>query len=287
MGIFRAVEQVITGRETFDGAGVKLNRIFSHNFAKELDPFLLLDNFGSDDPSDYLPGFPWHPHRGIETITYMLSGEVDHGDSMGNNGKILTGDVQWMTAGSGIIHQEMPQKAKDRLSGLQLWVNLPKSKKMMKPRYRGITAKQIPEVKVYPGVSVKVIAGSVGSKKGPVKDIVIDMTYLDFSMAAHKGLERKVNPKHTAFAFVYEGEAIFVNGKETKVSAGSLALFGKGSSVQVKTGARPAKFILVTGEPIKEPIAWGGPIVMNTKKELEDAFKELEAGTFVRDKPKL
>ncbi len=283
---YREIKQVILGRRTIDGAGVKLTRIFSHDTIKLLDPFLLLDNFGSDKPEDYLAGFPWHPHRGIETITYMKSGEVDHEDSLGNKGTIRKGDVQWMTAGSGIIHQEMPQKTKGVLSGFQLWVNLPAKEKMCKPRYNGILASDIPELEVYPGVKVKVLAGSVGKTHGPVKDLYVDITYLDFSLEARKGLERKTDPKHTAFAYVYEGDATFgVGDGEVHAGTGSLLVFGEGDKVGAKSGANGAKFLLVTGKPLREPVAWGGPIVMNTEAEIKTAFSEIEAGTFIKVKP--
>ncbi len=274
----RIIEKVFTGQSTSDGAGVKLRRIFG--FAEEglLDPFLLLDFFGSDNPDDYVGGFPWHPHRGIETVTYLLEGSVEHGDSMGNSGVISRGDVQWMTAGSGIIHQEMPKPADGRMYGFQLWVNLPKSHKMMPPRYREVPAGEIPSVKSPGGAEVKVIAGEYGGITGPVREIVADPSYFDINIPPDSELEIPVNPGYTAFVVLFEGEADFGG----ILKAGQGALMADGDIIRIKTTDSSVRFVLVSGKPIKEPIAWRGPIVMNTMDELAVAFREYREGTFIK-----
>ena len=274
------IEAVLESKYTMEGAGVRLRRVFANREAHLMDPFLLLDHFGSDDPDDYLAGFPWHPHRGIETITYMLEGEVEHGDSLGNRGTIASGDIQWMTAGSGIIHQEMPQRYGGTLRGLQLWANLPASDKMMSPRYRDISAQQVPEVNL-DGAHIKVIAGELQGTRGAVGDIIIDPTYLDVNMPPGASLVLPVKEDHTAFAFIVEGEGFFGNEAQP-VSADHLALCVDGDTVSVATRSHPARFIFVTGKPLREPIAWGGPIVMNTEEELEQAFREYREGTFIK-----
>jgi hypothetical protein len=244
----------------------------------------MLDDFHSEDPDDYIAGFPWHPHRGMETVTYMLGGKVEHGDSMGNKGVIGPGDLQWMTAGSGIIHQEMPQRTKGMLAGFQLWVNLPARQKMMDPRYRDVKASDPPVVKLKNGVSVKVIAGEVEGTMGPVRDIVVESQYLDVAVPADKDFEHPIKKGHTAFAYVLEGEGRFAPGSKTSVGPEHVLLFGDGDSVGIRALAGPLRFLLVSGKPLGEPVAWGGPIVMNTQEELELAFEEYDMGTFLKYK---
>ena len=277
----RIVSKVITGMHTLDGAGVRLYRVFSHGEAVDLDPFLLLDNFGSGNPSDYLAGFPWHPHRGIETVTYMLKGLVEHADSLGNKGAISDGDVQWMTAGSGIIHQEMPRKTPGKSMGFQLWVNLPAKRKMCAPNYRGVLAKDIPSVELSEGAVGKIICGKAKGKSGPVHDLSVDVECLDITMAPGKALLHTISPTHSAFAYVYEGDGVFGENNST-VAEGRLALFGKGDAIGAKAGKNGVRFLLASGAPLREPIAWGGPIVMNTEDELALAFEELNNGTFIK-----
>ncbi len=273
----RTVTKVLKSRPTLEGAGVRLKRVFNGGEVRLVDPFLLLDHFGSDDPEDYLKGFPWHPHRGIETVTYMLTGEVEHGDSMGNSGVIGSGDVQWMTAGSGIIHQEMPKRYEGLMQGFQLWVNLPARKKMMAPRYRGITADQIPTWEKE-GIKLKVIAGNVEGTQGPVRDLVVNVEYFDVELKAGSRFERATDKGLTVFAYVIDGSAYCGS---TILGAENYALFGKGDRVAIGT-KEGARFLFVTGKPLNEPVAWGGPIVMNTEDELVKAFEELELGTFVK-----
>ncbi len=296
----RKIRKVIRSKPTIEGAGVHLRRAFGSSEVPEFDPFLLLDDFRSHDPRLYLEGFPWHPHRGIETITYVLEGRVEHGDSMGNEGVIGVGDVQWMTAGSGIIHQEMP-KGNDlgHMGGFQLWANLPASHKMMAPRYRGLTRDQIPEVSAADGVNVRVICGEIKGVKGPVRDIVTDPEYLDVSMQAHSNFVHPIRRGHTAFAYVIEGKGYFCEEKdpftheleganyfdmETNpfIDNDSLVVFDDGDRIAVATESDSVRFLLVSGKPIGEPVAWYGPIVMNTREELEIAFNEYRNGTFIR-----
>ena len=290
----RKVKKVFPGKATIEGAGVHLKRAFGYHNQPLFDPFLLLDEFHSSEPRKYKNGFPWHPHRGIETITYILQGEVEHGDSLGNKGIISAGDVQWMTAGSGIIHQEMPRgDENDVLWGFQLWTNLPASHKMMKPRYREIKSAEIPEVTLYNGVKAKVICGGVDNTSGPVMDIVTDPEYLDVTVPSNIDFIRPVHPRYTALAYVLSGEAVFEhvpdNGvwKDYLVGKGKVVLFEKGENIKVSTGAEKVRFLLMTGKPLNEPIAWYGPIVMNTEKELEIAFSEYEKGTFLKHKAKI
>ncbi|HEY5532174.1 MAG TPA: pirin family protein [Candidatus Anoxymicrobiaceae bacterium] len=275
-----AIAETWKSVRTMEGAGVRLKRAFGNYQAESMDPFLLLDNFGSDDPADYTAGFPWHPHRGIETVTYMLAGDVDHGDSLGNRGTIGTGDVQWMTAGSGIIHQEMPQPYEGAMRGFQLWVNLPAKDKMMNPRYRGILADEVPELEVE-GAKIKVVAGDIAGTRGPVRDLVIDTVYFDVEVQPGARSEIPVAGIHTVFAYVFEGSVSFREGNRAEDS-GTLVLFEKGDSVNFAAGNATARFLLVSGEPLGEPIAWRGPIVMNTEKELDLAFREYRDGTFIK-----
>lgn len=282
MGRTRKIKKILKGRPTIEGAGVHLKRVFGYAHIPQLDPFLLLDDFHSNNPEDYIRGFPWHPHRGIETITYLLSGEVEHGDSMGNKGVIHPGDVQWMTAGSGIIHQEMPKgDQKGSLWGFQLWANLPASQKMMPPRYRDVKKETIPEITLDNGTRIKIISGTVHGTQGPVKDIVIDPEYLDVTVSSNSAFTHPVKTGHTVMVYIIEGEACFDKGKEP---AESLILFDEGDEVQITTTNSFVRFLLISGKPLREPIAWYGPIVMNTQEELRIAFEEYQNGTFIKHK---
>jgi len=300
MSEIRKIHKVIHSKPTLEGAGVHLQRAFGFGDTKLFDPFLLLDDFRGDSPEDYEKGFPWHPHRGIETITYVLAGQVAHGDSLGNRGVISPGDVQWMTAGSGIIHQEMPQGDTDgRMYGFQLWANLPKSMKMMDPRYRDVKNATIPELVLESGVRVRLIAGELNGLRGPVQDIVIDPAYLDVSIPPQTSFIHPTPEGHTVFAYVFEGQGIFCDQQDpySYEAEGSgyfdlkrdpwlgnrtLVLFGDGSRIQVTTGDAPVRFLLISGRPIREPVAWYGPIVMNTAAELQTAFDEYRNGTFIK-----
>jgi hypothetical protein len=296
----RKIRKVIKSKPTIEGAGVHLKRAFAFSEVPAFDPFLLLDDFRSRDPRYYLKGFPWHPHRGIETITYILHGSVEHGDSMGNKGVISPGDVQWMTAGSGIIHQEMPKGDKTgRMGGFQLWANLPASHKMMDPRYRDVKSEQIPEISMLGGVTIRIICGKVEGVKGPVQDIVTDPEYLDLSVPADTEFIHPTKPGHTVFAYIIEGKARFCKEKnpftyeveganyfdiqrDPFATDENLVLFGDGEQIVVSTEDDPVRFLLMSGKPINEPVAWYGPIVMNTQQELEVAFEEYNNGTFIK-----
>jgi redox-sensitive bicupin YhaK (pirin superfamily) len=282
MTTIRKIKKNLTSKPTLEGAGVKLKRAFGYYEMPLLDPFLLLDNFGSDNPDDYIAGFPWHPHRGIETVTYMLAGRVEHGDSLGNKGVISSGDVQWMTAGSGIVHQEMPQRFERKMQGFQLWVNLPKSHKMMNPRYRDVKHETIPEFSPDPNIKVKIIAGQMNGTKGPVRDLVVDTEYFDVSMLPNTEFEISTKNGYKAFAFVFEGSSYFDANKTEAINANHLVVFDRGDKVRVRTTADPVRFLFVTGKPLHEPIAWRGPIVMNTDEELMVAFQEYRNGTFIK-----
>jgi redox-sensitive bicupin YhaK (pirin superfamily) len=281
----RKVRKVIKSKPTLEGAGVHLKRAFGNSEVPLFDPFLLLDDFRSDNPEHYRPGFPWHPHRGIETITYVLTGEVEHGDSMGNKGVISSGDTQWMTAGSGIVHQEMPRgDYEGRMEGFQLWANLPRSDKMMEPRYRDIKSSQVPEAVLENGTKVKIICGKVGKHEGPVKGIVIDPEYLDVIVPAKAEFLHPTKRGHTVFAYVIEGKGHFDQKKDAPLGNGTLCLFDDGDHVAITTEHEPVRFLLISGKPIGEPVAWYGPIVMNTEEELELAFEEYRNGTFIKHK---
>ena len=283
MSKIREVRVTLKSRSTMEGAGVRLKRAFGYA-DPSLDPFLLLDDFHSEDPNDYLAGFPWHPHRGIETITYMLHGQIEHGDSMDNSGVIGAGDVQWMTAGSGIIHQEMPKRNNNDpvLAGFQLWANLPASHKMMDPRYRDITKEQIPEVIVNDSVRVKIICGEVNGVKGPVQDIVTDPEYLDVSIEPNSVFKHAIDNTYNVFAYVIEGEATFNPTKDEIVGTEHLVIFKEGDEVLIQTKDKSVRFLLISGKPIGEPVAWRGPIVMNSEEELRIAFDEYNKGTFIK-----
>ena len=279
----RKVKSVSKSVPTMEGAGVHLHRAFGFREVGGLDPFLLLDDFRSDVPEHYLKGFPWHPHRGIETITYVLKGDVAHGDSMGNRGDIGDGDVQWMTAGSGIIHQEMPKgDAEGRMWGFQLWANLPASRKMMDPRYRDVLSRQIPEVTVDGGVRIKIICGQAGGTEGPVRDIVTEPMYLDVTVPAGVEFRHPVEAGHNSFAYVIEGSGFFGPGREAGAGNMTLVIFEDGDHVVAATDDGPMRFLLLAGKPIGEPVAWRGPIVMNTEEELRLAFSEYAEGTFIK-----
>lgn len=296
----RPVKKLIKAKPTLEGAGVHLRRAFGFGDTTEFDPFLLLDDFRNDIPDEYLAGFPWHPHRGIETITYVLAGTVDHADSIGNRGSIEPGSVQWMTAGSGIIHQEMPKgDAQGRMHGFQLWANLPSSLKMTAPHYQEVTAQEIPEVTDDDGTLVRVVCGDFWGAKGAVDGIAADPVYLDVSVPAGRRKSIPIDTRRHAFAYVFAGSGKFCNASEplsvptegvgwadtdtsSEAENRSLVLFDSGDEITLEAGEDGMRFLLVSGRPLKEPVAWYGPIVMNTQSELRQAFEELDAGTFLR-----
>ncbi len=280
MNELRKVVRIIEPQPVVEGAGVRLKRSIAGAALDYLDPFLLFDHFGSDNPRDYLAGFPMHPHRGIETVTYMLAGVVTHRDSLGNAGTIGAGDVQWMTAGRGIMHEEMPRPADGRMAGFQLWVNLPARLKMTKPRYQEVVASQIPEAQLAGGVRVRVIAGRVGDVVGPVTEIAADPSYLDVTIPADAAFTHPIPRGHTAFAYVFGGSGTFGSG-EAAVGQPKLAIFGDGDLIQVRGGRDGVRFLLVSGQPLGEPIARYGPFVMNTREEILQALEDLRNGTFV------
>ncbi len=297
----RPIKRILEAQPTIEGAGVHLRRAFGFGNTSETDPFLLLDDFRNDNPGEYLPGFPWHPHRGIETITYVLAGTVDHGDSLGNSGTLGAGDVQWMTAGRGILHQEMPKGNKQgQMHGFQLWANLPSSLKMTAPRYQDVSAGDIPEVADDDGTRVRVVCGSFWGKRGPVEGVAADPGYIDVWVPPGR---RKVLPVETtrnAFAYVFEGSGSFRDasdpvavktehigpGGEEQAVVGnrSLVLFDRGDEIVVQAGPDGVRFLLVSGQRLQEPVAWRGPIVMNTNEELQQAYAELRDGTFIKDR---
>ena len=279
----RPIKTLLKSKPTLEGAGVHLKRAFGYYEVPQFDPFLLMDDFRNDEPNKYLRGFPWHPHRGIETITYMLEGYAEHGDSMGNKGIIGPGDVQWMTAGSGIIHQEMPKPGPDgKMFGFQLWANLPASNKMMHPRYQDVKAADIPELTMDNGVKIRIICGEINGIKGPVRDIIIDPEYLDITVPANAGYIHPTKKGYTVFIYVIEGTGTTGADNETSVDNHTLVLYDDGDQVSFKTGVESMRFLLIAGKPLNEPIAWGGPIVMNTTEELDLAFEEYRRGTFIR-----
>jgi redox-sensitive bicupin YhaK (pirin superfamily) len=294
----RPVKSVSQSVPTLEGAGVHLRRAFGFGNTSDFDPFLLLDDFRNDRPDQYLAGFPWHPHRGIETITYVLAGNVDHGDSLGNRGTMGAGDVQWMTSGRGILHQEMPRgDSHGRMHGFQLWANLPRALKMTAPRYQDIASKEIPEITDDDGVKVRVICGEFWGKKGPVDGVAADPRYLDISVPAGRRKTFPVESSRHAFAYVFGGSGSFRDASAPQpvptestdgedaidyVSNRSLVLFDSGDEITVQAGDEGIRFLLVSGTPLVEPVAWRGPIVMNTAEELQQAFAELRNGTFIR-----
>jgi quercetin 2,3-dioxygenase len=277
----RSIQRRFPGVPTIEGAGVHLRRSFSNPEVPLFDPFLLLDRFGSTNPADYLAGFPWHPHRGIETVTYVLNGTVAHGDTLGNQGVIGPGDVQWMNSGSGIIHQEMPQRTEGLMEGFQLWVNLPAREKMSTPAYRGLTAREFPSVSDDAGNRVTVVAGKHAGVEGPVQGIPVDPTYLDVHVPAGGTFELPMHAGHTAFAHAVAGSGSFGGHDGAAVPAGETVLFGDGESVRATAADGGFRFLLVTGRPLHEPVAWYGPIVMNTRDQLQTAMRELDNGQFI------
>ena len=296
----RPIKKITAAVPTLEGAGVKLRRGFGFGDTGEVDPFLLFDDFRNEAPDDYRAGFPWHPHRGIETITYVLAGSVEHGDSLGNRGRLGAGDVQWMTAGSGILHQEMPQgDPVGRMHGFQLWANLPSSLKMTRPRYQDVEAKDVPEVVDDDGTRVRIVVGEFWGKTGPVDGVAADPRYLDVSVPPGARRMLPVDRAHHAFAYVFEGsgsfrdasqpqavatERVTVSGEEVvdRVGNRSLVLFDRGDEVVVQAGDDGVRFLLVSGKPLEEPVAWRGPIVMNTREELQQAYAELRDGSFIK-----
>ena len=299
----RPVKSIVQAKPTIEGAGVRLRRAFGFGKTDEFDPFLLFDDFRNETPEDYLAGFPWHPHRGIETITYVLTGTVAHGDSLGNKGSLGAGDVQWMTAGSGILHQEMPKgDPQGRMHGFQLWANLPASLKMTDPRYQDVQGKDIPEVADDDGTRVRVVCGDFWGKKGPVEGVAADPRYLDIWVPPGRRKTLPVETTRHAFAYVFEGSGTFRDASDPKgvatdrvgptgMAAGtvveqtgnrSLVLFDRGDEVTVQAGDEGIRFLLVSGKPLKEPVAWYGPIVMNTEEQLRQAWAELRDGTFIK-----
>jgi len=298
----RPVRSVVQARPTVEGAGVKLQRAFGFGNTSDFDPFLLLDDFRNDNPEDYLAGFPWHPHRGIETITYVLAGNVAHGDSLGNQGNLGPGDVQWMTAGSGILHQEMPRgDAQGRMHGFQLWANLPASLKMTAPRYQDIAAKDVPQVVDDDGTSVRIICGEFWGRRGPVEGVAADPRYLDVWVPPGRTKRLPVENSRHAFAYVFAGSGSFRDGSDPQgvlteeLSSGatirsqptknhSLVLFDSGDEILVRAGDEGIRFLLVSGKPLEEPVAWRGPIVMNTREQLDQAWRELRDGTFIKER---
>jgi quercetin 2,3-dioxygenase len=297
----RPVKRIALSQPTMEGAGVKLRRAFGFGNTDEFDPFLLLDDFRNDRPEDYRAGFPWHPHRGIETITYVLKGTVDHGDSLGNQGTLGAGDVQWMTAGRGILHQEMPQgDAQGQMHGFQLWANLPSSLKMTPPRYQDVPATEIPEIVDDDGTRVRIVCGDFWGKRGPVEGVAADPRYLDVFVPAGKRKTLPVETERHAFAYVFEGSGVFRGASEPfgvltekavddremlvreQTGNRSLVVFDRGDEVTVQAGEQGIRFLLVSGKPIAEPVAWYGPIVMNTQAELQQAVIELRNGTFIK-----
>lgn len=275
----REVEKIIEPEPVLEGAGVRLKRSIGTQTLDYLDPFLLLDHFASNNPRDYEAGFPLHPHRGIETVTYLLQGVVHHKDTLGNSGSIGAGDIQWMTAGRGIMHEEMPQARPEGIAGFQLWVNLPAKLKMTQPRYQDIRSDQIPEIKREDGVKIRVITGTVNGISGPVTGIAAHPIYLDVFVPARTSFTQNIERGHAAFAYVFEGEALF--GDETKTAHPRLAVLGDGDFIKVVTDKTPVRFLLVSGKPLGEPIARHGPFVMNTQEEIKKTLLELRQGTFV------
>ena len=276
------IAEVLTTKQTMEGAGVKLHRGFANNEIPRFDPFLLFDDFSAINPNDYLKGFPWHPHRGIETVTYILDGDVRHKDSLGNSGVISSGDIQWMSAGSGIIHEEMPEGVSG-VKGFQLWVNIPRKNKMTPPRYQDVGKKLIPEIGFGNGISMHVISGEVNGVKGPIEDVMVSPLYIDVVLSPEKEFHFPVISGHTTFAYVFDGALGEGSQGEIKFQKGTIVLFERaGELVHVRSGASGARFLLISGKPLNESIAWGGPIVMNTQEELQQAFRELQTGEFIK-----
>lgn len=275
----RSIDKIVGGAVQFDGAGVKLVRVIGHSDVEDFDPFLMLDAFDSKNPQDYVKGFPWHPHRGIETVTYLIHGDIEHGDSLGNVGSILDGGCQWMTAGSGIIHQEMPQ-ASEQILGAQLWINLPSKDKMTTPTYRDITADMVPVV-VDEHSAVRIVSGRYREKVGPVQGEYVKTLYLDVELQPNADWRMRIDPEATLFCYLVRGSGTFDDSGET-VPSHRAVLLKDGDEMVVAASSEGLRFLLISGRPLREPIAWGGPIVMNTRAELRHAFKELDEGTFIK-----
>lgn len=280
MGRVREVRRIVSGSRQVDGAGVRLVRVIGHADVEDFDPFLMLDAFDSRDPDDYVRGFPWHPHRGIETVTYLMSGLIEHGDSLGNHGAIRDGGCQWMTAGSGILHQEMPQPS-ERMLGLQLWLNLPRKDKMTRPQYRDLTADRIPKIRG-DGAEVAVISGACGGVRGATEGDHVKARILDVALEPGAEWRLPTDPEATVFVYIAAGAAAFGEGAGQTQESHRAVLFDAGDDFAARAGAGGARFVLFEGRPLREPVAWGGPIVMNTREELRQAFAELDQGTFIR-----
>jgi redox-sensitive bicupin YhaK (pirin superfamily) len=278
----RKIAEIVEPQAVVEGAGVRLKRSIGGHALNYLDPFLLLDHFQSTTPADYQAGFPLHPHRGIETVTYLLTGAVRHRDSVGNTGEIGPGDLQWMSAGRGILHEEMPQVRPEGVAGFQLWVNLPAKQKMSAPRYQNIHSSEIPIIERDHGASVRVIAGTVDGTTGPITGIVAEPSYLDVALAGEGSLVLPIPPGHSAFAYLFDGEARFGATERTLVTAPRLIVWGDGGSVEVHAEKSPTRFLLVSGKPLNEPIARYGPFVMNTPQEIQQTLRELQQGTFAQ-----
>ena len=278
--MIRRVKRIVEGEHKIDGAGVELVRVIGKPTVKDFDPFLMLDAFDHDNPEKYLKGFPWHPHRGIETVTYLIEGEIQHGDSLGNRGVIYSGDCQWMTAGSGIIHQEMPQAA-PKMLGVQLWVNLPAKDKMVRPKYRDFTKGDIPVVKDK-DATVYIVAGEFAGKKGPMEEINVQPTFLDVRVGTRGDFTLNTEPDDNLFIYILSGSVILEAEENRVLTSKQAILFGEGDLLKLKAGSKGLQFLLFSGKPLNEPVAWGGPIVMNTAEELALAFKEIDNGTFIK-----
>jgi len=275
----RTIRRIVGGATQYDGAGVKLVRVVGHADVQDFDPFLMLDAFDSHDPQDYTKGFPWHPHRGIETVTYLIQGDIEHGDSLGNKGSILDGDCQWMTAGSGIIHQEMPQGV-PRLLGAQLWINLPAKDKMTRPVYRDIKAESVPKV-IRENAEVRVISGQYQGTVGPVQGDFVKTLYLDVTLKPGTTWQMETDPANTLFCYLVEGSGWF-DESPNLIPSHKAVLLSNAETLAVRSGDNGVRFLLMCGKPLHEPISWGGPIVMNTREELRKAFAELDEGTFIK-----
>jgi len=279
----RKIKKTFRSKPVIEGAGVHLKRAFGYYEVPQFDPFLLMDDFRNDDPAKFLRGFPWHPHRGIETITYILEGAVEHKDSLGNSGTLSSGDIQWMTAGNGIIHQEMPKGTDDgRILGFQVWANLPASHKMMKPRYQDVKSNDVPELVIDGGTRIKILCGTVNGVQGPVRDIIIDPEYLDITIPGQTEYIHKTKKGYTVFLYVIGGKGHTGGDNKTFIENEMIILYEDGDQVVIRTDKESVRFLLLSGKPLGEPVAWGGPIVMNTREELDLAFEEYRNGNFIK-----
>lgn len=285
MSSIRKIRRIVTGSNQIDGAGVKLVRVIGHDDVQDFDPFLMLDAFDSRNPADYVKGFPWHPHRGIETVTYLISGNIEHSDSLGNKGNIRDGCCQWMTAGSGILHQEMPQSS-ERMLGVQLWLNLPRADKMTQPEYRDISASMVPKIQEN-GCTVGVIAGQYGEASGATQGDYVKTLFLDVELQPGREWQLPTDGEATLFIYIVEGSGYFDTEGQEMIESHRSVLFEKGEQFVARAGEQGVRFFLFSGQPLGEPIAWGGPIVMNTREELQQAFREIDNGTFIKSKSKI